>query len=161
MPETTCLLIADDNTPFSKELEGVLQSSFPDCEIIRVADGQQAWMQIQCKQFDLVISEWNLPAISGGDLLLNVRSHYQTRNLPFVMLTSRADRISILYAMRSGVTAYVKKPFDRGLFVERVGQLLGMRREEKRRVSVQSTTLSSVFVAATLPCQCYPRLSCE
>lgn len=125
------LLIVNDNKQFAKELKKLLQSAFPEVEIKFAVDGKQAWKQLRQMSIDLVISSWELPLLSGGDLLLNVRGHYQTRNLPFMMLTTRSDRISVIYALRSGVTAYIKKPFDRGFFIERTGQLLATRREEQ------------------------------
>lgn len=132
------LLIVEDNAQFAHELLSLLRRALPETEILQAADGQQAWALIWKERFDLIISAWNLPLLSGGDLLLKLRGHYKTRNLPFVMLTARADRVSIMYAMRSGVTAYITKPFDRGYFIERISELLVMRRDELRKMSAHS-----------------------
>ncbi|MBK1649405.1 HDOD domain-containing protein [Rhabdochromatium marinum] len=132
------LLIAENNPQFVHELEQLLRRALPDAILERATDGQDAWKRVRNDSFDMVIADWNLPLLSGGDLLLKLRGHYKTRDLPFMMLTGRADRISVMYALRAGVTAYIIKPFERGYFIQRVDQLLALRREALRAMESES-----------------------
>ena len=59
---------------------------------------------------DIVICDWNMPKLSGIDLLKQMRSVYP--DVPFLMITGRSDMDSVSLAKSSGVTAYIRKPFS-------------------------------------------------
>jgi two-component system chemotaxis response regulator CheY len=61
---------------------------------------------------DVVICDWNMPKLSGIDLLRQMRSVYP--DVPFLMITGRSDVESVSMAKASGVTAYIRKPFSSG-----------------------------------------------
>lgn len=76
---------------------------------------------------NVIVSDWNMPRKNGDMLLLEVRSHEKTKNTPFLMLTSRDDKDSLITAMQAGVTDYVIKPFKPVVLLGKMQKLLGPR----------------------------------
>lgn len=68
----------------------------------------------------LVISDWNMPALSGIDLLKHVRGTNEFKDLPFVLLTSESERDEVTEAIIAGVSQYVVKPFAAKIFEEKL-----------------------------------------
>lgn len=104
------ILIVDDLTAMRKVLRKLLQS-IGYSQITEARDASEAVVKLQSESFDLIISDWNMPTMTGQDLLEYVRSDPRFKDLPFVMLTSLADRDSVVAALRSGVSDYLAKPF--------------------------------------------------
>jgi two-component system chemotaxis response regulator CheY len=73
-------------------------------------DGLDAWEKIQKDDYDLIVSDWNMPNMDGNKLLKKVREYIKTKRTPFLMLTARADGDSISTAVKVGVTDYIVKP---------------------------------------------------
>lgn len=123
------ILIAEDDYAISLAIKTIVSSSC-DCELILAKDGGAAWQAIQTQQVDLIISDWNMPLMTGEELLKNVRKNEQTRNTPFLMLTARSDKDSVLDAINAGVTEYMHKPFDRQKLIAKVNAILSIDTEE-------------------------------
>ena len=75
-------------------------------------DGDQAreLIDIDIDMIDIIISDWNMPNVTGIDLLKHVRNLHP--DIPFLMVTARGDIDSVKEAQVSGVTAYIRKPFS-------------------------------------------------
>ena len=69
---------------------------------------------------ELVISDWNMPKLKGLELLKKVRSSTEFKDLPFVLLTSEAEREQVTEAVLSGVSQYVVKPFSAKIFEDKL-----------------------------------------
>lgn len=74
-------------------------------------DGSTALPALQNGQFDLLITDWDMPDMSGIELLKAVRADPKLRSLPVLMVTAEAKRDQILEAAEAGVNAYIIKPF--------------------------------------------------
>lgn len=122
------ILIAEDDYAISLAIKTIVNASCA-CELTIAKDGEAAWQAIQTQDFDLIISDWNMPLMTGEELLKNVRDNNQTTNTPFLMLTARSDKNSVIDAINSGVTAYMHKPFVRQALIEKVTTLLGLTTE--------------------------------
>ena len=81
-------------------------------QVFLSSDGRQgmAFMDIELNDCDLVMCDWNMPKMTGVELLRQLRS--VNPDVPFLMVTGRADAESVLEAKASGVTAYIRKPFS-------------------------------------------------
>jgi two-component system chemotaxis response regulator CheY len=93
--------------------------------IFEAVDGESALNlliqhDLSGERIRLVISDWNMPKMSGLDLLKKVRAAEQWANLPFVLLTSEAERDQVTEAILSGVSQYVVKPFTPKAFDEKI-----------------------------------------
>ena len=73
-------------------------------------------------RFNLVISDWNMPGLSGLELLEQLRARGST--IPFVMVTARADKDSVLAAKRHAVSGYLRKPFRPKEFLAQLRSVL-------------------------------------
>ena len=90
-------------------------------EIMEASDGDDAWTVIesqfaQANPIELVISDWNMPKMKGLELLKKVRSASNFVQLPFILLTSEADREQVTEAVMAGVSQYIVKPFSGKIF---------------------------------------------
>ena len=78
--------------------------------IVEAGHGEEAWEKMQETSFDLVISDWTMPIMTGIELLRKIRSKEETKKTPFVMLTVEADKTNIAEALKYHVDGYLMKP---------------------------------------------------
>ena len=118
------VLVVDDDVTLRKAIRHVVSSGLnADCMVAK--DGQDAWDILLENTFDIVICDWNMPRKSGDALLLEVRSHDTLKEIPFLMLTSRSDKDSLITAIQAGVTDYVIKPFTPAVLLSKINKLVG------------------------------------
>ena len=75
-------------------------------------------------EFDLIISDWNMPNMTGLELLNYVRTEKQLKNIPFLMITAEAQRENIIEAAKAGVSQYIVKPFTEEALQEKIESIL-------------------------------------
>jgi two-component system chemotaxis response regulator CheY len=80
-------------------------------KVDEAANGVQALEKIRQKQYDLILSDWNMDSMSGFDLLKIVRAEPATRDTPFVLVTAESKPENILAAKAAGASGYLVKPF--------------------------------------------------
>ena len=103
------VLLAEDSGP----LRGIIRQMLAGLgleDIAEAVDGQEAWEQLEEESFDLLLTDWNMPRMSGLELLQKVRAEDRFKGLPVVMLTTRNNREDIISALKAGVNNYVTKP---------------------------------------------------
>lgn len=107
------ILIVDDKASVRSAMAGILRN-FGLTRITQAVDGEAAWDLLNTDEtaFDLVISDLEMPGMTGMELLRAVRGSHRFSRLPFIMSTTVSDRKVILETMRLGVQAYIVKPFD-------------------------------------------------
>ena len=93
--------------------------------IQEAGDGEEALrLLIQsntpASKIQLVISDWNMPNMKGIDLLKHVRTNAEWTNLPFVLLTSEAERDQVTEAVLAGASQYIVKPFSAKIFEDKL-----------------------------------------
>lgn len=74
-------------------------------------DGAMALNMLNKGDFELVITEWDLPNVAGIDLLKSIRSDNELKSLPVIIVTAEVERQSIISAQQAGVNGYIVKPF--------------------------------------------------
>ena len=74
-------------------------------------DGVNALQKLRSERFDFVISDWNMPNMTGIDLMRNIRADGQLKTLPGLMVTAEAKKENIIAAAQAGASGYVVKPF--------------------------------------------------
>ncbi|GIL16595.1 MAG: two-component system response regulator [Oligoflexia bacterium] len=120
------ILIADD-MPTIRDLVKTQLKAMGYKNIIEAADGEQALnLLIQHdntgSKIGMVISDWNMPKMTGLEFLKQVRASEQWLNLPFILLTSESERDQVTEAILAGVSQYIVKPFAGKAFEEKVKQ---------------------------------------
>jgi len=106
------VLIVDDSAAIRKILQRVLmQTEMTFGEIQEAADGLEAIEKLKQRQFNLVLSEINMPNMDGIQLLGQMRANAQWSNIPVVMITTEGSQAKVLEAVDLGARGYVRKPF--------------------------------------------------
>jgi two-component system chemotaxis response regulator CheY len=123
-PAETRILVADD-MPTIRDLVKTQLKALGFKNIQEASDGEQA-MTVLTKNLavgtpiELVISDWNMPKMTGLELLKYVRASAEMSQLPFVLLTSESERDQVTEAILSGVSQYIVKPFAAKGFEEKI-----------------------------------------
>ena len=104
------VLIVDDFATMRRILNNILkQLGFKN--IMEADDGTTALEVLEKQKIDLIISDWNMPKMTGLDLLKKVRADGKLSKLPFLMVTAEAQKQNVIEAVQAGVSNYVVKPF--------------------------------------------------
>ncbi len=118
------ILIVDDFSTMRKIIRNILtQLGFKN--ILEADDGTTALDVLAKESVDLIISDWNMPKMSGLELLKAIRSNPATQNLPFVMVTAEAQKENILEAIKYKVSQYIVKPFTPETLKEKLEKVFG------------------------------------
>ena len=104
------VLIVDDFSTMRRIIKNILrQLGFAN--IIEADDGSAAWEILNKDQVDFIISDWNMPQMTGIELLRKVRASEEFADLPFLMVTAEAQQENIIEAVQAKVSNYIVKPF--------------------------------------------------
>ena len=115
-------LVVDDSATMRRILVNSLQRiGYGNC--VEAEDGQQA-----LEKFDpsvgFVITDWNMPKLSGIDFAKALRKHGNGKTVPILMVTTRSLREDIVAAVEAGVNSYIVKPFTPQVLKEKIDQIL-------------------------------------
>lgn len=105
------VLVVDD-APFIRDLvKKCLRNAFPGIHTEDAVNGRKAQAMLAKESFDLVLCDWEMPEMSGLELLTWFRQQECGKGVPFIMVTSRGDKENVVQAIQAGVSDYVGKPF--------------------------------------------------
>ena len=93
-------------------------------KMVEAANGAEAIKILARQPITMVLSDWNMPVMSGLELLLSLRSDPKLYSLPFLMITAEAERDRVMMAIQSGVSELLVKPYTSGRLAERVEKAL-------------------------------------
>ncbi|MDO8926961.1 MAG: hybrid sensor histidine kinase/response regulator [Sideroxyarcus sp.] len=123
MDRKTAFLVVDDFEPMRKVTASQLRSIGGN-NILMANDGAEALRMLQNKHVDIVLSDWNMPVMTGLELLKAVRADAKLAHLPFIMITAEAERYRIEEAIAGGVDDLLVKPYTAICLAERVEKAL-------------------------------------
>lgn len=86
-------------------------------------DGSTALPMLQSGDFDFLVTDWNMPGMTGIELLKHVREDERLKSLPVLMVTAEAKRDQIVAAAQAGVNGYVVKPFTAAVLKEKIEKI--------------------------------------
>ncbi|EQD23986.1 MAG: chemotaxis response regulator CheY [Nitrospirae bacterium] len=116
------VLVVDDFSTMRRIVKNTLrQIGFTNIE--EAEDGQRAYDRLIVEKFDFVVSDWNMPNMTGIDLLRKVRATPQIKDIPFLMVTAEAKQENIVEAIKAGVSNYIVKPFTVATLDEKVKKI--------------------------------------
>ena len=113
-------LVVDDSGPMRAIVIRNLKSLGIE-EIVEAADGAEALKLFRSSVFTVVITDYNMPLMNGLDLVKGIRS--SGSEVPILMLTTEAERSTVLAAIQAGVSGYLIKPFDSSLLKNKLEKL--------------------------------------
>lgn len=118
------VLVVDDFATMRRIVKGVLkQLGFK--EIIEAEDGTAALEELRKEKVGLIVSDWNMPKMTGLDLLKAVRSDESLKDIPFIMVTAEGQKENVLEAVKAGVSNYIVKPFTPETLSEKLEKVFG------------------------------------
>ncbi len=104
------VLVVDDFSTMRRIIKNILrQLGFTN--IVEADDGTTAWEVLNKEQIDFVISDWNMPKMTGIELLRKVRASEEYADVPFLMVTAEGLQENIIEAVQAKVSNYIVKPF--------------------------------------------------
>jgi two-component system, chemotaxis family, chemotaxis protein CheY len=116
------ILVVDDFTTMRRIVKNLLkQLGFENIE--EADDGQQAFLKLKEEKYNFIISDWNMPNMTGIELLQNVRSDLELKGLPFLMVTAESEKEKVIEAIKSGVNNYIIKPFTAEILKEKMEKI--------------------------------------
>lgn len=104
------ILIVDDFSTMRRIIKNLLRD-LGFTNTAEADDGATALPMLKSGGFDFLVTDWNMPIMSGLDLLRAVRADEELKHLPVLMVTAEAKRDQIIAAAQAGVNGYVVKPF--------------------------------------------------
>ena len=106
----TRFLVVDDFSTMRRIIKNILRQLGMN-NVVEADDGTTAWDVLNKDKIEFIISDWNMPQMTGIDLLRAVRADDRLKHLPVLMVTAEAKRDQIIEAAQAGVNGYVVKPF--------------------------------------------------
>ncbi|WP_110948323.1 response regulator [Pseudomonas bohemica] len=118
------ILVVDD-APFIRDLvKKGLRNAFPGIVLEDAVNGRKAQVLLAREAFDLVLCDWEMPEMSGLELLAWCRQQESLKTMPFIMVTSRGDKENVIQAIQSGVSDFIGKPFTNEQLLTKVKKAL-------------------------------------
>ena len=116
------ILVVDDFSTMRRIVKNLLSDlGFKNIE--EADDGNTALPKLKSGNFDFLVTDWNMPGMTGIDLLKAVRADAQLAKLPVLMVTAESKREQIIEAAQAGVNGYVVKPFTAGTLEEKISKI--------------------------------------
>jgi len=116
------VLIVDDASAMRRIVRGLLKElGFKNMR--EAENGQLALDELKKKKADFVISDWNMPVMTGIELLRAIRTDENLKTIPLLMVTAEAKQENIMAAVQAGVSNYIVKPFNAATLQEKLNKI--------------------------------------
>lgn len=117
------VLVVDDFATMRRIVKNILRElDFKD--IVEAENGAAAVKILESQDIDLIVSDWNMPKMTGLELLKWVRANEKTKDLPFLMVTAEAQKENVVEAVKAKVSNYIVKPFTAAVMAEKLAKIL-------------------------------------
>ncbi len=116
------ILIVDDFSTMRRIIKNLLRDlGFNNTD--EADDGNTGLPMLLSGKFDFLVTDWNMPGMTGLDLLKEVRADSKLRELPVLMVTAEAKKEQIVLAAQEGVNGYIVKPFTAQTLKEKIEKI--------------------------------------
>jgi two-component system chemotaxis response regulator CheY len=120
------VLVVDDFATMRKIVRNILkQIGFTN--IVEADDGAHALEMIKEDKIDFVVTDWNMPNMTGLDLLKNIRATERAKDTPVLMVTAEGLADNVVDAVKAGVDNYIVKPFTAETVQAKIEQIFAKR----------------------------------
>ena len=116
------VLVVDDFATMRRIITNILKQLGYET-ILEAEDGAKALQIMETEKVDFVITDWNMPNMSGLDLLMAIRASEDKKDIPVLMVTAEAMQENIVKAAQAGVNNYIIKPFDAKTMSEKINKI--------------------------------------
>lgn len=116
------VLVVDDAATMRRIVKGLLHElGFKNMR--EAENGSAALDELKRKKADLVVADWNMPVMTGIDMLRAIRSDDGLKGIPVLMVTAEAKKENIVAALQAGVSNYIVKPFNAKTLEEKLNKI--------------------------------------
>jgi len=119
---STRFLVVDDFSTMRRIVRNLLKE-LGYVAVEEAEDGAAALQRLQSDRFDFVISDWNMPNMTGIELLKAIRADGRLQSLPVLMITAEARKENIIEAAQAGASGYIVKPFTAATLDEKLSKI--------------------------------------
>ena len=116
------ILVVDDFSTMRRIIKNILRQLGMN-NVVEADDGTTAWDVLNKDKIDFIISDWNMPQMTGIELLRKVRSSEEFADLPFLMVTAEAQQENIIEAVQAKVSNYIVKPFTAEVMKQKIDKI--------------------------------------
>ncbi|WP_446680454.1 chemotaxis response regulator CheY [Aliamphritea hakodatensis] len=116
------ILVVDDFSTMRRIIKNLLRD-LGFTNIVEADDGKTALPILQSGNIEFLVTDWNMPIMTGIDLLKTVRADPDLKHIPVLMVTAEAKRDQIVEAAQAGVNGYVIKPFTAAVLKEKIDKI--------------------------------------
>ena len=141
------VLVVDDAAFIRDLIKKGIRDAYPGFKIHEAIDGRKAQSILKSNSIDLILCDWEMPEMSGLELLTWLRTEERYEKTPFMMITSRGERDHVIKAVQAGVSDYIGKPFTKENFLQKVDKLL-RKHGIKSQAAAASSSPQDASVAA-------------
>jgi two-component system chemotaxis response regulator CheY len=117
------ILVVDDFATMRRIIKNLLKQG-KYINITEAEDGADALKVLKSEKVDFIISDWNMPNMTGLELLKAVRADSELSGLPFLMVTAESLKDNIVLAVKEGVSNYIVKPFTAEVLSEKIENII-------------------------------------
>ena len=115
-------LVVDDFSTMRRIVRNLLKE-LGFANVDEAEDGVAALSKVRSTNFDFVVSDWNMPNMTGLDLLKEIRGDANLKHLPVLMVTAEAKKENIISAAQAGASGYIVKPFTAATLEEKLNKI--------------------------------------
>lgn len=116
------ILVVDDFSTMRRIIKNLLRD-LGYTNTAEADDGNTGLPLLQSSKFDFLITDWNMPGMTGIELLKAIRADPSLASLPVLMVTAESKREQIIEAAQAGVNGYIVKPFTAGTLKEKIDKI--------------------------------------
>ncbi len=120
------ILVIDDEPDLVDTLQ--CQLEFNSYEVVTAENGKEGLEKAKSEKPDLILLDYAMPEMDGLGMLERLRSHPDLKEIPVIMLTASSEAQNVEKACSCGITDYITKPFDYGLLVEKITDVLEVKK---------------------------------
>jgi two-component system chemotaxis response regulator CheY len=117
------VMIIDDSRIMRNIVKNIFTTLKISCNYLEAGDGAEALKLLGAEKTDLILLDWNMPNLSGIQFLKKVKAMDQYKKIPVIMVTSEAAKLNVVEAIKAGVTAYITKPINERVFLEKISRI--------------------------------------
>ena len=119
---STRFLVVDDFSTMRRIVRNLLKE-LGYVTVEEAEDGAAALKRLRAERFDFVISDWNMPNMTGLELLKAIRADSSLQSIPVLMITAEARKENIIDAAQAGASGYIVKPFTAATLDEKLAKI--------------------------------------
>jgi two-component system chemotaxis response regulator CheY len=121
------ILVVDDISSMRQIIKGEL-AEIGFTNVTQADNGTKAWSMIESSYhagapFEFIISDWNMPELSGLELLKKIRSNPDLEKTPFLMVTAENEQGNVIMAINHGVNNFIVKPFSAEILKDKISRI--------------------------------------